>query len=85
MHSGNDGRSTIYQHYNQEGNGTLKVRDVVLLKDPQAKRMDWPIALVVKTLLSQDSKVCKVEVKVNRQEYSKSLSEINLRCDSVVA
>ncbi|KAK7886427.1 hypothetical protein WMY93_026048 [Mugilogobius chulae] len=45
----------------------LQVGDVVLLKDPQSKRMDWPLAVVVKTLPSQDNRVRKVEVKVTRQ------------------
>ncbi|XP_072321671.1 uncharacterized protein [Eucyclogobius newberryi] len=49
----------------------LQVGDVVLLKDSQAKRMDWPLALVVKTLPSQDNNVRKVEVKVSRQGTAK--------------
>ncbi|KAL0151744.1 hypothetical protein M9458_052970 [Cirrhinus mrigala] len=43
----------------------IQVDDVVLMKDSQAKRNDWPIGLVVKTLPSKDNKVRKVEVKVS--------------------
>ncbi|XP_041424892.1 uncharacterized protein LOC121395423 [Xenopus laevis] len=37
---------------------------VVLLKDPQAKRNEWPMGLIVKAIPSGDGKVRKVEVKV---------------------
>lgn len=51
---------------------TIQVDDVVLMKDSQAKRNDWPIGLVVKTLPSKDNKVRKVEVKVVRQGSTKT-------------
>ncbi|RXN24544.1 sterile alpha motif domain-containing 3-like protein [Labeo rohita] len=38
----------------------IQVDDVVLMKDSQAKRNDWPIGLVVKTLPSKDNKVRKL-------------------------
>ncbi len=50
----------------------IQVDDVVLMKDNQAKRNDWPIGLVVKTLPSKDNKVRKVEVKIVRQGTTKT-------------
>ena len=41
--------------------------DVVLLKDSQEKRNDWPVGLVTNTFPSQDGKVRKVEVKIVRK------------------
>lgn len=49
----------------------LQVGDVVLLKDSQTKRTEWPTGLVVKTIPSQDNRVRKVEVKVVKQGTSK--------------
>lgn len=45
----------------------IQVGDVVLLKDSQIKRNEWPTGLITKTILSQDNKVRKVEVKVVKQ------------------
>ncbi|XP_022062446.2 uncharacterized protein LOC127534576 [Acanthochromis polyacanthus] len=42
----------------------VKEGDVVLLKDLQVSRNEWPMGLVVKTLPSSDKKVRKVEVRV---------------------
>lgn len=42
----------------------LQEGDVVLLRDVQAKRNDWPVALVTKTFPSHDDKVRKIEVKI---------------------
>ncbi|XP_038139099.1 uncharacterized protein LOC119782277 [Cyprinodon tularosa] len=44
----------------------IKVGDVVLLKDNQAHRNDWPIGIIVKTLPSSDKIVRKVEVKTTK-------------------
>ncbi|XP_026010486.1 uncharacterized protein LOC113013640 [Astatotilapia calliptera] len=41
----------------------VKIGDVVLLKDPQASRNEWPMGLIVKTFPSSDKKVRKVEVR----------------------
>ena len=40
----------------------VKEGDVVLLKDSQAHRNEWPMGLVVKTFPSGDNRVRKVEV-----------------------
>ncbi|XP_030582792.1 uncharacterized protein LOC115778696 [Archocentrus centrarchus] len=42
----------------------LQEGDVVLLKDSQVKRNDWPVALVTRTFPSQDDKVRKIEVRI---------------------
>jgi len=58
---------------------TIQVDDVVLMKDTQAKRHNWPVGIVVKTLPSKDNKVCEVEVKVVRQgtkTYIRPISEL---------
>lgn len=43
---------------------SLQIGDVVLLKDSQAKRNEWPTGLVVNTFPGQDNRVRKVEVRV---------------------
>lgn len=48
-------------------NPNIQVGDLVLLKDQQAERIEWPMGLIVKSVPSDDSKVRKVEVKVSRQ------------------
>ena len=49
----------------------LQEGDVVLLKDSQAKRNDWPMGLITKTFPSEDSKVRKIEVKIIRSGEQK--------------
>lgn len=50
----------------------LQQGDVVLLKDSQAARNEWPLALVTTTYPSQDGKVRKVEVKTAAQGIPKT-------------
>ncbi|XP_073449004.1 uncharacterized protein [Aquarana catesbeiana] len=60
----------------------LQVGDVVLLKDTQVHRNEWPVGLIVETVPSNDSKVRKVKVKVMRQGtpkvYFRPISEVVL-------
>lgn len=42
----------------------LQNGDVVLLKDAQEKRNDWPVGIITKTYPSEDGKVRKIEVKI---------------------
>ncbi len=49
----------------------LDVRSIVLMKDPQAKKNDWPMALVTKVFPSKDGKVRSVEIKVSKQDGTK--------------
>lgn len=56
--------------------------DVVLLKDAQVKRNEWPVGVVVNAISSKDSKVRKVDVKVVRhgtqKMYTRPVSEVVL-------
>lgn len=45
--------------------------DVVLLKNIQAKRNDWPMRIVLETFPRRHGKVRKVQVKVVKEESSK--------------
>lgn len=45
----------------------LREADVVLLKDAQMKRNDWPVGLITKTFASEDGCVRKVEGKIVRK------------------
>ncbi|XP_034076932.1 uncharacterized protein LOC117549272 [Gymnodraco acuticeps] len=60
----------------------LKQGDVVLMKDAQAKRNDWPTAVVTKAFPSQDGLVRKVDVRVIKEGkpkvYSRPATEVVL-------
>ena len=45
----------------------LQEGDVVLLKDSQSKRNDWPMGLINRTFPSEDGRVRKIEVKIIHQ------------------
>jgi hypothetical protein len=64
----------------------LKEGDVVLMKNSQAKRKEWPMAIVVKTLPSRDEMVRKVNVRVVKEEtmkvFSLPISEVVLLLSS---
>ncbi|PIK56464.1 hypothetical protein BSL78_06627 [Apostichopus japonicus] len=45
----------------------LKKGDIVLLKDDQAARNEWPVGMVTNTLPSRDGKVRKVELRTTKQ------------------
>lgn len=49
----------------------LEEGDVVLLKDSNVKRNEWPIGLIVKTIPSSDDKLRKVEVKIIKEGSAK--------------
>ncbi|XP_069830268.1 uncharacterized protein [Dendropsophus ebraccatus] len=51
----------------QRLNPNIKVGDLVLLKDQQAARIEWPMGLIIESIPSDDGKVRKVEVRVARQ------------------
>lgn len=50
----------------QEERRNLREGDVVLLKDSQSKRNEWPMALVTKIFTSSDKRVRTVELRVAR-------------------
>ncbi|XP_038593130.1 uncharacterized protein LOC119917089 [Micropterus salmoides] len=60
----------------------LKEGDIVLMKDSQAKRNQWPMGMIVKATPSKDGLVRKVEVKVTRNQavkiFSRPISEVVL-------
>ena len=56
----------------QRSRPNIKEGDIVLLRDTQVERNQWPMALVTKTFPSSDGKVRKVELKVVRGETSKT-------------
>lgn len=49
----------------------LQPGSIVLLKDDQLRRNEWPLGLITEVFPSKDSKVCKVEVKVSRKDGTK--------------
>jgi len=50
----------------------MKEGDIVLLKDKQLKRNEWPTGVIVKALPSKDGLVRKVEVKVTHNKSNKT-------------
>lgn len=56
--------------------------DVVLVKEKDMKRSDWPTGLVEEAILSEDAKVRKIRVKVIRRgrqvEYLRVVAEVVL-------
>lgn len=54
-----------------ENRTNVKEGDVVLLKDAQAHRNEWPIGLIVKTLPGSDKRVRKVEVRIVKEGTAK--------------
>ncbi|XP_044136507.1 uncharacterized protein LOC122928083 [Bufo gargarizans] len=66
----------------QDDKPNLEVGDIVLLKDTQAHRNEWPIGLIVGTDPSGDARVRKVEVRIVRQGipkvYARPISEVVL-------
>lgn len=45
----------------------IKEGDVVLLKEKQTKRNEWPMGIIVKAVPSEDGMIRKAEVKVVKQ------------------
>ncbi len=66
----------------QADRSNLQIGDIVLLKDSQAKRSEWPTGLVVNTFPGPDNRVHKVEVRVVKggspRVYSRPASEVVL-------
>ena len=49
----------------------IKAGDVVLMKDSQAHRNEWPMGLILKTFPSSDKRVRKVEVRIVKDGTAK--------------
>ncbi|KAJ8364608.1 hypothetical protein SKAU_G00134390 [Synaphobranchus kaupii] len=58
----------------QDRRPNLKEGDVVLMKDLQVRRNEWPMAVLIKTFPSTDQLTRKVEVRVIRQGTPKVFS-----------
>lgn len=62
----------------------MKEGDIVLLKDNQVKRSEWPPGTVVKAIPSRDNRVRKVEVKIVKQgsakTYTRPITDVILLC-----
>lgn len=58
----------------------LKAGDVVLLKEKQARRNEWPMGVIIQTIPSQDGLVRKAEIKVvqhgTTKNYYRPISEL---------
>ncbi|XP_067248458.1 uncharacterized protein [Chanodichthys erythropterus] len=65
-----------------EERDSIQEGDVVLLKDGEAKRSEWPIGLIAKTITSSDGKIRKVMVKTAKQgvvrEYFRPICDVVL-------
>ncbi|XP_026113195.1 uncharacterized protein LOC113091779 [Carassius auratus] len=61
---------------------SIQEGDIVLLKDGEAKRSEWPIGLIAKTIASSDGKIRKVMVKTAKQgvfrEYLRPICDVVL-------
>ena len=60
----------LRQKWKQE-KPNICVGDIVLLKQEEQKRRDWPLAKVEETFNSEDGKVCKVKVRTTKEGDSK--------------
>ncbi|XP_041717582.2 uncharacterized protein LOC121549770 [Coregonus clupeaformis] len=50
----------------------LREGDIVMLRDSQVKKNDWPMGIIVKTFPGSDGKVRKVEVKTTKDGSCKT-------------
>lgn len=48
----------------------VAVGDIVLLREPQLRRVGWPMGIISKVFPSSDDKVRKVEVRVSKQSLT---------------
>lgn len=66
----------------QDKRPNLQEGDVILLKDNQAKRNEWPMGIITKTFPGRDGLVRKVEIAVvkdgTRKTFSRPITEIVL-------
>lgn len=69
-----------------EERNSIQEGDVVMLKNGEAKRSEWPVGLVTKTVASSDGKIRKVIVKTAKQgtvrEYLRPICDIVLLLSS---
>lgn len=58
----------------QDNRPNLKEGDIVLMKDNQVKRNEWPMAVIAKVSPSKDGKVRKVDIRISKDGAQKVLS-----------
>ena len=61
--SGHAGNRNIYRLYNPEGSGSvtkfdLKNGHIVLLRDPESHRNNWPLGMLGNAVPGKDGRVC---------------------------
>lgn len=70
------------RHKWQDKKPSLKEGDMVLLKNSQVKRNEWPMSIIAKTFPSQDGLVHKVEVTTshagNKKTFCRPVTEVIL-------
>ncbi|XP_043987727.1 uncharacterized protein LOC122839815 [Gambusia affinis] len=74
------------RHKWQDKKQSLKEGDIVLLKDSQAKRNEWPMSIISKTIPGKDGLVRKVEVTTShagtKKTFSRPVTEVVLLLSS---
>ena len=50
--------------------------DVVILKEENALRNEWPIGVITKTIFSSDNCVRLVMVRTNEREYERPINKL---------
>ena len=59
----------------------MKVGSVVLMRDLDVHRNQWPLGVILRVFSSSDGKVRKVEVRTSRQTYIRPVGELVLLLD----
>lgn len=71
-----------YRRKWQDNRLSLKEGDIVLVKDKQTRRNEWPMAIIVKATASRDGKVRQVDVRTfkdgGQKIFSRPITEVVL-------
>ncbi|KAK7913154.1 hypothetical protein WMY93_013365 [Mugilogobius chulae] len=70
------------RHKWQDKKQNLKEGDIVLLKDSQAKRNEWPMSIITKTIPGQDGLVRKVEMASSNLDLQHALGRSAAKCEA---
>lgn len=77
MEEGIPGHSLQNRQKWQASKPNIKEGDIILLKDSQVKRNQWPVGFVTEAFHSSGGKVRKVKLKVTKQGSIKTLRPIS--------
>ncbi|KAH7702816.1 Pao retrotransposon peptidase family protein [Aphelenchoides avenae] len=68
----------VNRKYNQFGEPTIQLGDLVLIKEPDVPRCDWRLALVIELLPDQDGLIRTARVRFSRthQEHTRALEHL---------